>query len=498
GFFRAGLACGGFLLALAGLGAGFAWAKLVRRGGRSDLGTARVAGAGELRFLRGKDGLLVARGLRLSARVSCEHVAVVGPTGSGKSSAYFIPNLLALEGPASFVVSDPKGELYEKTSERQRALGRKVVVFAPLDPGVSCGYNPVRVASSVTEVKDIAQTLLVNGTRSAEMLTGSRMSQPEWFTMSAPLLAAALLRGKEYGDPDDSVAAALEFLVGSSDVELASEFEQVSRAARREYLIFRQSAGSEATAASIRTVVSTALQLFALPEVAQVTSGETFDPRDLRRGPVALYVVVPERKAAFLSPLMSVFYHQLIEKVLEEEGVPVYFLLDEFANVGVIPEFSRLAATARSRQVSLSVGVQGVEQLEGCYGREVAQDILNNLKTKLFFPGLSEYSAGYASRLCGYATAQTRSVSREPGALGPVVGESYGLQRREVLTPDEVRRLDEKQVLVVAHNRNPVILRQLRYYEDRGLRRLAGSARLEARAEAVRTCPAPVPAGVDP
>lgn len=471
-FFGLGLTLGGALLAVLAAGGAVAVLRL-RAPVPSDLGSARLGSVRGMRRLCGGDGLVLARGLRFSSRASFEHAAVIGPTGSGKSSGYFVPNLLLLDAPCSVVVSDPKGELYELTSRRQKELGRRVLVFAPLEPRRSEKYNPLRVAGTPSAVRELAHMLLVNGTRAAELATGGRHSSPEWITLSVPLLSAALLRAKEIGAPVDDVASALDFLLETPDEQLLGEFQTCSAGTCREYLIYAQALGSERTASSIRVTVSTGLGLFNLPEIREVTSGAGFDPEQLREVPTVLYVQVPERKASFLSPLMSVFYQQLIDRLLDREGLPVYFLLDEFANIGVIPDFPRLAATARSRRVSLSVGVQGVEQLEGCYGREGAQDILNNLKVKLFFPGLSSESAEYASRLCGQATAEVRSWSREGGSRGGY-SETYMAHRRDLFTPDEIRRLDEGRLLVVASGCDPVLVRQLRYYEDRRLRRLVG------------------------
>lgn len=491
GWFWPGVVLGVAPVVLLVAGAGVVIARHAPR--RSDLGTAKMGTRRGMRAELGRDGLTLARGLRLSEKASSEHVVVMGPTGSGKSSAYFVPNLLLLDAPASVVVSDPKGELCDLTAGRQAALGREVLVFSPLDPGRSVRYNPLSAAPGTSAVRELAQVLLVNGSRAAEVMTGGRHSSPEWVTLSAPLLSAALLRAREIGEPVDDISSALDFLLETPDEQMLGEFQSCSKEAYREYLVYAQALGSERTASSIRVTVSAALQLFNLKEVREVTSGRGFDPASLRERPVALYVQVPERKSAFLSPLVSVFYQQLIDLILDRPGLPVYFLLDEFANTGVIPGFPRLAATARSRKVSLSVGIQGVEQLEAGYGREGAQDIMNNLKVKLCFPGLGDYTAGYVSRLLGQATAEVRGRMYDSSAGG--YGDHYSLQRRELLTADEVRRLKKGEVLVVASNCDPLLGRQLRYYEDRKLRVLAGKRAKPVPRPGGTEAPEPAPVG---
>ena len=132
---------------------------------------------------------------------------------------------------------------------------------------------------------------------------------------------------------------------------------------------------------------------------------------------------------------------------------------------GIIPNFSQLAATCRSRKLSLTIGIQGIEQLHQNYGKENGDAILNNLKSKIFYPGLAPTTAQYASQLCGYTTVTTESTSE--GTEKESRSTSTSVQRRELMDADEIRRLPGDEVLLVLHNREPVIDKQNRYYEDK-------------------------------
>jgi type IV secretion system protein VirD4 len=156
------------------------------------------------------------------------------------------------------------------------------------------------------------------------------------------------------------------------------------------------------------------------------------------------------------------------------DGQPILFYLDEFANIGVIPIITSVVTTARSRRIGISLGLQGVEQLERNYGKENATTILNNLKTKLVFSGLTGDSAKYVSDLSGFTTIETKNYTQNSGQPGQDMitnlfsGNSVSKSgtRRELITPDEVRRMKEDTVLIIAHNKNPVYDKKNTYYNQ--------------------------------
>lgn len=336
-----------------------------------------------------------------------------------------------------------------------------------------------------TQVKELAHITMANGHRTAELLTGVKAGGSEWVSMATPLWAAALHVVRDFDPPYNCIAAALSLVTSLSQNELHHIMTTMANAAaRREYNLFLQSAGSQRTASSILTVLASCLQLFTDEAIVRTTALDELDGTRLRDEPTVLYVIYPERKSAYLAPLMAVFYTQLLDAVLSKDGLPVYLLLDEFANIGIIPQFAQVAATARSRKVSLSIGIQGIEQLEHHYGKETAHDILNNLKVKVFYPGLAHYSAQYASQLSGVTGIETQTVSYEQ-AQGRR-SYSYSETRRELLHPDEIRRMPEDKVLIIAHNRNPVMDEKLVYYRSKALAERVRPSRPEPREDLLR------------
>lgn len=433
----------------------------------NELGSAKIGSVKNLSGLTGKDGLLLSKKVQLSSNASFEHVAVIGPTGAGKSSTFFIPNLLNLPPEASMVISDPKGELYMKTKKYQESIGRKCILFAPLEPKHSLKYNPLEIAEGVTEVREIAQNLLINGANAIALATGKASGgDSEWTNMAVPLWTAALLFCKEQGGKLGTINAALNLLLEKDQKQIDMLFTHSTPDVKAQYNIFKQASGSEKTASSIKTVLASNLQLFTDPSLASVTEKSEFHPYVLKDEPTAIYIMCPERRSSYASPFMSVFYGQVINKIMEYTGkdLPVYMMLDEFANIGVIPNFAQLAATCRSRKLSLTIGIQGIEQLHQNYGKENGDSIFNNLKSKMFYPGLATTTAQIASQLCGYTTIATESKSEGKNKDSRSTSTSY--QRRELLDSDEIRRLPSDEILLILHNREPVIDKQNKYYED--------------------------------
>lgn len=303
---------------------------------KNELGSAKLGTASSLAGLTGNDGLLLSKKVQLNEKTCFEHLAIIGPTGSGKSSTFFIPNLLNLPANASMVISDPKGELYQKTAAYNESLGRKCILFAPLEPQHSEKYNPLEVANTVTEIREIAQSLLINGANAVALATGkSGGGDSEWINMSVPLLAASLLFCKEAGGEICNIGSALDLILEKDAEQLEMIFTHSSDAVLKQYNVFKQASGSEKTVSSIKTVLSSNLQLFTDQTIRHVTCNETdFHPEALKDTPTAIYIMCPENKSSYASPFMSIFYSQIINRVMEYKGndLPVYMLLDEFAN----------------------------------------------------------------------------------------------------------------------------------------------------------------------
>lgn len=450
-----GLAIGGQLLA--------SFAKGIDGKTYGELATSQFGEIENLKGLIGNDGIKLSKGIQLNSKASCEGINIIGSTGSGKSAGIYVPNLLNeyLEG--SIIVNDSKRELYKLTSKWQQSQGRKVIVFSPLEPFNSAKYNPLERCKDTTQVIELAQMLLVNGTKSMQMITGrSGGDDPTWLNMSQSLLCASLLYCKSKGKPLNTITNAIRLIINHDIEELETLFSNSDEEIKEQYNIFKTCIDSPKTASSIKITLASALQLFTDKKIEEVTSKTDFTGEDFRKQRICLYINIPEVKSHYTSPLMSILIRQLIEELMDFEGNNIYFMLDEFAtSCGYIIGFSEICAVCRSRKISMMIALQSQSQLEQLYGVYNSKSILNNLKVKCILPSISDINTlNYVSELTGdtQITLKNSSISDNKTSI------SYHEAKKKLMDSSEIRRLESDEILIIAHNRQPIKDKQNLYY----------------------------------
>ena len=418
----------------------------------------------ELSQICGTDGLRLSKNIKLREKFDYEGICVIAPTGSGKTSSYFYPNLLDADLKGSIVVVDPKGELYRDTSHFQKEVcGRRVLKFSPLEPSESEYYNLLEQCEDATEVCQLASTLLLNGALSVELQSGKQTGGIEWIQMAEPLLSSALLFVRKLQEPFNTIEYAFKTIINSSNEELDAILGQCENEdVVTQYNIFKTVATSQNTAGSIKVTLASNLKLFTDKNINLISSKTTFTGKELRETPTVLYITYPEQKCNYLAPFIAPFFTQLITKMVESytyKSEPIHFLMDEFGNIGMINNMSINCATVRSRKISFSICLQSITQLFQVYGRDNAKAILNNLKTKIVLCGLSDVDTlTYIEKLLG--TTEINSISRSEK------NETESKVTRNVLNLDEIRRLEDDKVLIIMSNKQPVIDTQMIYYKD--------------------------------
>ena len=281
--------------------------------------------------------------------------------------------------------------------------------------------------------------------------------------MCQPLFAAALMYCRDKGKPMNTISSALKLVIIHSNEDLDILLSSGSEDTKLQYSIFKMSLESPKTASSIKTTLATNLQLFLDNNIIEVSKKSEFTAEQLRSEPTVLYINYLEQKSNYLSPFTSVFYSQIINHLMLKEGLPIYILFDEFPNVGILPSFDHIVATARSRDISFLICLQSISQLNKLYGKENSQSILNNLKTKAVLPGTSDIETlTYISELTGETEIETKSTS----ITNNKTTTSYGKTKKKLFTPDELRQLDNNDILVIASNKKIVKQQQNIYYEN--------------------------------
>ncbi|MES2462100.1 MAG: type IV secretory system conjugative DNA transfer family protein [Armatimonadota bacterium] len=395
--------------------------------------------------------------LALSPLLARQHGVIVGGSGTGKSWSFFLPNAAYCRG-ISTVVTDPKSEIWQYTSGFHDS-----VRFAPTDPDRSACFNWIPLCRDARMAELCARAIVEAG--------ATEKQEPPWPDLEAAFLSSLFSHASTLATP--TPLSAYELFTRQEPAALMESFlSSASPVAREQAIIFQQT--HERMRGSIVPVVAAKLQFLRDPVVSRFTSAELTPPDfgKLRCTPQSVYWCVREQDIARLRPLSALFFTLLLEQLAAtpmENGVnaiPVHMLLDEFANLGVIPNFDTTISLARGRGVSLWLGIQSLSQIEARYGRANAQTILTNCATKIALSGLDVETAEYFSRSLGQATEQTprRSWQRKRFSLfASGVTDTVQDHARPLLTSDEVRRIGGGEALAIIGNRRPILLEKTKY-----------------------------------
>lgn len=418
-----------------------------------------------------KKGIILAEKhyLPLSKRGNT-NVLVVGGSGSGKSASYVIPNAYQLLG--SYIFTDPKGELFDKTAGYLEANGYDVKVLNLVAPSKSDGYNPLMHISSEIDVDVIANTI-IKGQKS-DMSGGS---DPYWDDMAEMLLKSLIYYLIATRPEEERNLASCAELVraantSSGDNLLTNLINTLpyDHPARTNYKSIE--IAPDKTYSSILSSLQSKLGKFDSKEIAELTSTDTINFEDIGRKKTAVYVISSDTHTAY-DFLLTIFFSQMIQQLYDfadKSGgallVPAYFILDEFANIGRIPDFDKKISTSRSRKINFSVILQNLDQLEAVY-KDAHETIIGNCDTHLFLGSNSQKTVEYFSKALGEKTIKRESVSvnRDKGKARQGTSESDQVMARALLTPDELRRFDNDYCIIFEKGLKPIKARKYYYFE---------------------------------
>lgn len=393
------------------------------------------------------------------------HGLVVGGSGSGKSRGFICPNAAWAVG-TSLVCTDPKSELWNLTSgHRERA-----VRYAPAEPENSECFNWIPLCSSARYAAICARAIVESGNTSS--------TDQAWLDTESAFLAGIFAHASTLTEPTPLSAYRL-FTRQSIDSLISVLLNSSSESARSEAMIFSQT--QERMRGSIVPVVAAKMDWLMDSSVARFTSASVKAPdfSNLRVTPSALYWCLRESDISRLKPLTALFFTILLEQLASKgedgQGVAVTLLLDEFANIGVLPDFATTIAIARGRGVSLWLGIQALSQLEAVYGKANAQTIISNCGTKIALSGLDVDSAEYFSRALGDETASVAKRTRH-GLFNASFSHTKDEHTRRLMTPDEIRRLDSNEFIAIVGNQRP--MRLTKYFYSSAPKQKAATASL--------------------
>ena len=461
------------LLYAAGIGIFYSSQKNYRRG--EEHGSARWGDARQICKKYSQkpysQNILLTQNFRISLDTHkhrrCLNILVVGGSGAGKSRGFALPNIM--QCCCSMVITDPKAELLRKTGGLLEKKGYEVRVFDLINPDTSFCYNPFEYVHDDKDVLRLISNLIQNTTPK-----GSQSSDPFWEKSETALLQALMLYLLHEAPPEEQNFAMIMEMLGSAQVKEEDEdyespldilFDRLEMRdpdsiAVKQYHIYKQAAGK--TAKSILISVGVRLAAFNLPQIAKLTNTDELDLSSMGERKVALFCCIPDADTS-LNYLVGMIYSQLFQTLYYMADrvhggalpVPVNCIMDEFPNVSLPNEFEKILATCRSRSIYCSIIIQNIAQMKALF-KDSWESLIGNCDEFLYLGGNEKEGHKYVSELLGKETLDTNTYGQTKGRSGSY-SVNFQQSGRELLTPDEVRLLDNRKAVLLVRGERPIL-----------------------------------------
>ena len=399
------------------------------------------------------------------------NVLVVGGAGAGKTRFYAMPNILQAnkETKFSMVVLDPKGGTLRSCGNYLASQGYDVRVLDLINLDRSHCYNPFVYLESDDDIQRLTTNLIKNTTPK-----GSQTTDPFWDQAAEMLLKAIVFYLFYEAPPDEQNFPMVMDMIRAGDVNendsnyespldiLFAQLEEKDseHIALKYYRGYHS--GAAKTLKSIQISLIARLEKFNLPSLANITQTDELRLRELGEKPGAIFALIPDNDQSFnfiIGMLYTQLFQQLYRSADFEHGgrLPyhVHFIMDEFANVCLPDSFDSLLATMRSREISVSIILQNLAQLKALFEKNW-ESIVGNCDEFLYLGGNEQGTHKYVSELLGKETIDTNSYGQNKGRNGSFTKNSQ-LQARDLMTPDEVRMLDNRYGILFIRGEYPVM-----------------------------------------
>ena len=395
------------------------------------------------------------------------NVLVVGGSGAGKSRTYAIPNIMQCN--CSMVITDPKAELLRKTGGVLERNGYEVRVFDLINPETSWCYNPFAYVWDDKDVLKLINNLIRNTTPK-----GAQSSDPFWEKSETALLQALMLYLLHEAPPEEQNFPMIMEMLGSAQVKEDDEdyqspldilFERLEMRdpesiAVKQYAIYKQAAGK--TAKSILISVGVRLAAFNLKQIANLTCTDELDLYSIGEKKVALFCCIPDADTSMnylvgmiYSNLFQTLYYVADRKYGGRLPIPVHCIMDEWPNVALPDDFDKILATMRSRGISCSIIIQNIAQMKALF-KDSYESLIGNCDEFLYLGGNEKEGHKYVSELLGKETLDTNTYGQTKGRSGSY-SVNYQQTGRELLTPDEIRLLDNRKAILFIRGERPIM-----------------------------------------
>lgn len=394
------------------------------------------------------------------------NVLVCGGSGAGKTRFYAKPNVM--QANTSMVILDPKGEILRDTGQLLREKGYEVRILDLINMEKSHCYNPFVYLKTDNDVQRLVTNLF-----KATTVKGAQSSDPFWDTAASMLLLSLVFFLKYEAPPEEQNFPMVMELLRNGDIpedvdgyvspldELMDRLEarEPDHIALKYYRNYRS--GAAKTVKSIQITLAARLEKFNLESLSALTVTDELDLASMGEKKVALFALIPDNDTSF-NFLISILYTQLFQQLFYTADrkyggllpVHVHFIMDEFANVSLPDDFDKILSVMRSRGVSVSIILQNMAQLKALFEKQW-ESIAGNCDTFLYLGGNEQATHKYVSELLGKQTIDTNTYGKSSGKSGNY-STNYQNSGRELMTPDEVRMLDNRYALLFIRGERPI------------------------------------------
>ena len=392
---------------------------------------------------------------------------IIGGSGAGKTRFYAKPNIMQCN--TSFVVLDPKGEIVKALGFLMEKKGYKVKVLDLINMEKSHCYNPFVYIQSDNDVQRLVTNLF-----KATTPKGSQSQDPFWDTAASMLLLALIFYLKYEAPEEEQNFPMVMEMIRAGDIREDDEMYEspldilFSKLERRNpehiavkyYRNYRS--GSAKTLKSIQITLVSRLEKFNLESLSSLVQTDELELQNLAEEKTILFALIPDNDTSF-NFLVSILYTQLFQQLFyvadHKYGgslkIPVHFVMDEFANVSLPDDFDKILSVMRSRGVFVSIILQNLAQLKALFEKSW-ESIVGNCDELLYLGGNEQSTHKYVSELIGKESIDTNTYGKSSGRNGNY-STNYQTTGRELMTPDEVRLLDNRYSILFIRGERPII-----------------------------------------
>ena len=388
--------------------------------------------------------------------------------GSGAGKTRFFAKINLMNAACSYVVLDPKSEMLRDCGNLLKQQGYEIKVLDLINMDKSHCYNPFVYLKSDNDIQRLVTNLFKNTTPK-----GSQSQDPFW-DQAASMLLLALVFYLHYEAPEEEQNFPMvmemiragevredmeDYLSPLDELFNRLEMRNPDHIALKYYRNYRS--GSAKTLKSIQITLVARLEKFNLESLAGITQTDEMDLYRIGEKKTVIFACIPDNDSSF-NFIVGMLYTQLFQQLYYQADqihggrlpVHVHFIMDEFANVALPDDFDKLLATMRSREISVSIIIQNMAQLKALFEKQW-ESIVGNCDTFLYLGGNEQSSHKYVSELLGKETIDTNTYGRSHGRGGSYT-KNFQLSGRELMTPDEVRMLDNRHALLFIRGEFPV------------------------------------------